>query len=555
MKIRLETIVLISFGLSGMAALVYEVVWTRLLVLIFGSTTYAVSTMLCAFLSGLAVGSYVLAKKMHRIKNAVSVYAFLEIGIGVYGLLFIFMLKFLQYPLFLSYSWFQNSFFLFSMAQFFIIFLAMLIPTTMMGATFPIVSKICVKQFEMLSRDIGIIYSINTLGAVVGAFLAGFVLIPLFGITITLIIAAVVNLCIGLLLINCSKFRPWSLMLLVTLFLVPFVNPQPLYTNVSLFPHATSPESFKQLSQLLSHSPVTFYREGSHATVTVFEYPKGIFSLNIDGRSDASTAPTDMRTQLLLGYLPLIFLPNASRVLNIGLGAGFTLAAIEKFNEVKEIDIVEIETGVIEAHEKVFSKYTGTVLNDARVNLVVNDARNFLRFTDKKYDVIIAEPSHPLTSSSANLFTREFFQTMKDHATESTVVVQWVPLYHLSPKEFMLVLKTFASVFNYTEVWLPVQGDAIIIGTQHPHALNFENVDRVFQNERIVQDMRMLGISSPRELISLRVLGNEEVQKLISQETQINTDDHPLLEFRTARSLQSLKDTTQFIMEKSAAQQ
>lgn len=236
------------------------------------------------------------------------------------------------------------------------------------------------------------------------------------------------------------------------------------------------------------------------------------------------------------------------------MGAGFTLAALEKVTEVKEIDVLEIEKAVIEAHEKVFSKYTGMVLDDARVNLVVNDARNFLQFTNKKYDVIIAEPSHPLTSSSANLFTREFFQTMKDHATESTVVVQWVSLYHLSPKEFVLVLKTFASVFNYTEVWLPIQGDAIIIATQHPPELNIGTVDKMFRNERIVQDMRMLGISSPRELISLRVLGNEEVKKLISQETQINTDDHPLLEFRTARSLQSLKDTTQFIMEKSAAQ-
>lgn len=205
MKINIKKLLLTGFFLSGMAALIYEVVWTRPLSLIFGSTVYAVSTMLAAFMGGLALGSFISSKYADKLKNPLYVFALLEIGIGIYGLVILWLFNILPYPYLWIWNNFNLSFGVFNFVQFLFSFLVLLIPTTLMGATWPVVNKAYIKHIDKIGKGTGTLYSVNSLGAIVGAWAAGFVLIPWLGIKGSSIFAAVINLTVGLLIFFISK--------------------------------------------------------------------------------------------------------------------------------------------------------------------------------------------------------------------------------------------------------------------------------------------------------------------------------------------------------------
>jgi spermidine synthase len=204
-RINLKKLLLLGFFFSGMAALIYEVVWTRPLSLIFGSTIYAVSTMLSAFMGGLALGSFISSKYADDLKNPLYTFALLEIGIGIYGLLMIWLFNLLPYPYLWVWNNFNLSFGVFSFVQFILVFLVLLIPTTLMGATWPVVNKAYIKHFEKLGKGTGTLYSVNSFGAIIGSWAAGFILIPWLGIKGSSIFAATINLIVGLTIFTLSK--------------------------------------------------------------------------------------------------------------------------------------------------------------------------------------------------------------------------------------------------------------------------------------------------------------------------------------------------------------
>ena len=200
-----KRILLFAFFLSGMAALIYEVVWTRPLSLIFGSTVYAVSTMLAAFMAGLALGSYILSKYADKLRNPLYVFALLEIGIGIYGLLIIGLFNVLPYPYLWIWNQFSPGFGVFVFMQFLLCFLVLMVPTTLMGATWPVVNKAYIKHIDNVGKGTGTLYSVNSFGAIIGAWSAGFLLIPLLGIKGSSMFAAASNLIVGVMIFWVSR--------------------------------------------------------------------------------------------------------------------------------------------------------------------------------------------------------------------------------------------------------------------------------------------------------------------------------------------------------------
>ena len=191
------SVVFICFFLSGISGLIYEVVWTRMLTYVFGGTTLAVSTVLTAFLGGLAFGSYAGGKFIDRFKKPLLAYGVLELAIGVYGLLvpIIFSDNFLA-PIWQTVvQMFQSVQFISYLVRFFISVILLAIPTFLMGATLPVLSRYLtnVRQ-EVTTFNVGALYTINTVGAVIGAFVSGFMFLPLVGVSATVYIAAFINL-------------------------------------------------------------------------------------------------------------------------------------------------------------------------------------------------------------------------------------------------------------------------------------------------------------------------------------------------------------------------
>src|SRR5262245_19515754 len=195
------------FFLSGATGLVYEVLWLRMLGLIFGHTVYAVTTVLTAFMAGLALGSFLFARHVHRIRNLILAYGLLEFGIGLYGARIPGLLWLASFVYLGFHRWLSFSYDAFSLVQFLVVFVLLLVPTTLMGGTLPILSQALVKTERGLPRAVGLLYAINTFGAVIGVTLAGYVLLPALGNRSTVAIAAIANVVVGVLAIVSASRR------------------------------------------------------------------------------------------------------------------------------------------------------------------------------------------------------------------------------------------------------------------------------------------------------------------------------------------------------------
>lgn len=191
-------IVALLFLFSGLSSLIYQVIWTRQLVFVFGSTGFASATVLSAFMGGLALGSYYAGKYCDRMKNPFLWYGLLEGLIGLWALLTPFLLQG-ALPLYKSFwSALHDNFLAFSLLRFFVVALILLPPTACMGATLPLLSRFVTSSLSIVGSRVGTLYSINTCGAVIGAVLAGFVLIPNMGLSSTTISAAGMNFVLAL---------------------------------------------------------------------------------------------------------------------------------------------------------------------------------------------------------------------------------------------------------------------------------------------------------------------------------------------------------------------
>ena len=199
MSFELRKLLLIAFVFSGIAALIYEVTWIRPLQFVFGSTTYTISIIFAAFMGGLALGSWIISKYVDGIKDLPKTYALFEIGIGLYGVLLLSIFNLLPGIYDNLYS-LHTNFYLFEIVQFLIVFLVLLIPTTLMGATFPVIIRFYTEQ--KIGKAIGEAYAANNLGAIIGSFAAGFILIPLIGVKGSIIFAGSINILIGSMIIS-----------------------------------------------------------------------------------------------------------------------------------------------------------------------------------------------------------------------------------------------------------------------------------------------------------------------------------------------------------------
>lgn len=195
-------VVLLCFFLSGATGLLYEVLWLRVLGLVFGHTVHAITTVLAAFMAGLTLGSFLFGRRAGRIQQPIRAYGFLEVGIGVYCALLPILLGFasgtfvwLQGPLGASYQ-------ALGLIQFVVVFMLLVVPTTLMGATLPILSEALVSHKAGVGRTVGTLYAVNTFGAVLGVLLAGYVLLPALGNRVTMAIAAAANVAVGILAIT-----------------------------------------------------------------------------------------------------------------------------------------------------------------------------------------------------------------------------------------------------------------------------------------------------------------------------------------------------------------
>ncbi|MEI7672042.1 MAG: fused MFS/spermidine synthase, partial [Deltaproteobacteria bacterium] len=247
--------ILFAFFLSGMATLIHEVAWVRPIGFVYDSTIFVVSAITASLMGGLALGSLLAGRFFNRLKRPMFVYAMMELGIGIYGILLIELVKFL--PAVNEHLLMVTSLLQYNTMIFGSVFLLLLIPTTLMGATFPTVVQAYLS--EKIGRGIGELYSANNIGAIIGSLLAGFILIPTLGIKGSILLAAVFNLSAALLVLNAFHRRELRLFAPIAgllFFVLAFISHYDVTTLFSQGPFGL----YKQ--EYLGEQKVVFYREG-----------------------------------------------------------------------------------------------------------------------------------------------------------------------------------------------------------------------------------------------------------------------------------------------------
>jgi spermidine synthase len=570
-------VVLASFALSGFIALSYEVIWSRILSLIIGSSVYAFSIMLATFLIGLALGASIFSRFVDRIKNQIVAFAFIEIGVGITSFAGAFLFNELPFAFVQLHSWFESSTIgVLLLARFLIAGAVMIAPTILLGALFPLVVKIISHSERFTGRSVGDAYSANTLGSILGSFASGFILIPALGLIGSLKLCVALNFVIATALFfiarkggstkalveskrtrntaaligGLPRFRfsqmaavVGSVLLVITVAFadIPW-NSDLMSSAVYRYAPSMSKFSRQDFANYIKdgQGETIYYKEGLTATVAVQKLGNDRV-LKVNGKPEASTAG-DMPTQVLIGALPLVLREHTDKVLLIGLGSGVTLGSIEQF-PIKRVTCVELEPAVVEASQY-FNDINNRPLEDERLEMISNDGRNFIYTTNEKFDVIVSEPSNPWVTGVANLFTLEYFKRGADRLTDDGVFSQWLQLYEMSPEDMKTLIATFKAAFPYVNIFRGAEGDLMLLGSKGEQKFDLSIINAHLSNVNVATELKRIQSDSVGDLLSRFYLGSEEVAA-ISAVAKINTDDNALIEFNAPRRVGTAEETVE----------
>ena len=515
-----------AIGISGFCALAYEVLWTRIMVFFLGSTTYAFATMLAAFLFGIALGSMVFSRWVDRIKHPIAVFGIVQLGIGLFAL--ILMPAFEE--LYGMSQAFQSTFGASRFWAFFSCFLVMCLPTFLMGASFPLVTKIYTGSARQLGRSIGNVYAVNTVGSILGAFCAGFILIPLLGIRPSIMLTVVLNTGIGcLLVLRSGRLTETGKSLLQGIGIgMPVLNAGLavvllLTVNQPLFLKSTIFKTQRPGDILID------YNEEVDATVTTLKDDEGVYRLYVDTNQAADASRWDSPSHRVIAHLPLLLHPRPKRALVVGFGMGLTSHSITQHGV--RVDAIELSSGVISAAQKHFTHINGDVFENPLFNYRLNDGRNHILMTKTKYDMISTGIIHPLVSAgSSNIYTADFYRLCRRILSEDGIMCQWVPLHRLPESHYKMIVRTFIEVFPHTTLWYKYTPDfVILIGTPEPLRIDYKNFTARAQIASIREGLAADDLDG-MSLLDSFMMGPEAVRQYAGPGS-IHTDNRPRLEF------------------------
>ena len=476
-----------------MTALIYEITWIRPLSLVFGTTLYSVTTIVASFILGLGVGSWIAGKYTDRLKNPLQYFGFTQIGIGVYAILL--LLIFPQLPEFYTqiYHLTVPNYELFLSLQVLFSILLLIVPTTLMGSTLPFLLKTYTNDLKTIGSKVGRLDGSNSFGAMIGVLVAGFFMISILGIQLTIIVTASINFVIGFgVLINEKRIRKAVIFPVIIIMIIVLVT-FPAYEVEVLNSAVYITKVFE-----MNDKDIFYYDESAYSSILV----EGT-SLKINGKIQCSADKKSVEGLTNLAYLPLVLysmnFEKPTSALNVGLGCGTTSYELGKMLPTTTI---EIDPSIVQASKLFY--------DDISHRLIIDDARNWLVRNNETFDIIVTEPSDPYINNSI-LFTKEYFKILEQSTTENGLVAQWIPVYELTNDDFYIMYNTFHSVFPFVYGYEMESGSdqqIVLIGSK-------VSLEKYYEN-----DLFIFNQSTIRE-----------------HHTELNTDDKPILEFRVSKHL------------------
>lgn len=538
----LAVLFFVAAGITGAASFIYEVGWIRMLSLVLGATTHSFELMLSAFITGLALGGLWIKRRIDTIRNPVSFAGWVQVVMGAMAILTV--------PLYVqTFDWMaallpglgrnDAGYTLFTAASH-VIALVVMVPTTFLaGMTLPLFTHVLMRGRQG-EQVIGKVYAANTLGAIVGVLFAVHVGLPLLGLKLLIGFGAALDILLGIALLYRSEERPalpralrGALVGGATLVLIAGLvdlDPRRLASGVYRYSRA----EFGPDAELL------FYKDGKTASISLVAYDTEV-ALATNGKPDASIQmnlslprTSDEITMIMAASLPLAYNPGARQVANIGLGSGLTTHTLLAYDAIENVDTIEIEAAMIEG-ARGFGARVDRAFTDPRSKIHLEDAKTFFSLQNRKYDVIIAEPSNPWVSGVASLFSEEFYRTVPNYLSEGGILVQWLQLYEFNNDLAFSVLKALSEHFTDYAIY-NTDNTNILIVAKASGTLNEPAFDRVLTGA-LGLEAAGVGLEGPADFLVRKTGSARIISSLLAQSPiPANSDYFPFLDLNAGKA-------------------
>ncbi|MBI3562550.1 MAG: fused MFS/spermidine synthase [Gammaproteobacteria bacterium] len=523
---------LIILACTGFVSIATQVGWTKYLAIFTGTTLYGFAAILTVFLSGIAVGSWVIKSRLEKIRAP---HVWMALGLVLLGLALVATRAgFSLLPqIYDAVNHYKTAALLQHLTKYSIVFALLFIPTFLLGALFPLNLKLYCGSLHAVRARIGKAYAINTVASIFGAIFAGFWFIPRYGTDHLLTLMAALILLLALIFLGRLQrmARRMALLASVSLALVaawqaPHLSYAALIASVN---YQWDPDAMN------SKKPKFLYlAEGKAGVISLVTYDDTIAKLQNNGLNESLIHMHDpnqaLLTETLLGLVPYMLHPAPKSAFVVGFGGGITTRALT-LTDLESIHVVELEPAVVEADRHV-SNGEIPALQDPRVRLDFNDARNTLLVEPTYYDLIVAQPSHPWLAGAANVFTRQFWALTKSRLNPDGVFGQWVNLFRMDATTLQSLFQAFYQVYPQGLSFANINtGDLILIGSKQPLSFDYARIARILEQPKIKATLSTHDIYTPADLLWYFALSRNEMLAAAGT-ARPNTDTNLLSEVR-----------------------
>jgi spermidine synthase len=537
--------VYLTIALSGLTALAAEVIWTRLLSLLFGATVYTFSLILAVFLVGLGVGSSVgavLARNSRQPRKLLGLCQLLLCGAFAWAA-YMLCSSLPYWPINPAIA--TAPFFTFQL-DLMRAFWVVLPGALLWGASFPLALAAVAVPGQDPGRLVGGLYAANTVGAIAGALGTSLLLVAAIGSQHTQRVMIVVSAFSGLLMLAPSAMRAPSGKLkskrMLAVVLVSAIGTTVLVRGIPAVPDILVAYG-RYTATWLDQVKVLYKGEGLNAFVAVSQTPNGVRNYHNAGKVQASSQPFDMSLQRVLGHLTHLIPKSPKRILVIGCGAGVTAGAVSIGPGVEHETIAEIEPLVPKSVDVWFKQFNYDVIRNPKVDVQIDDARHYLLTSKERFDGITSDPLDPWVKGAATLYTEEFFELAKQHLNPDGVVTLFVQLYESNKAAVKSEIATFFKAFPHGLIWGNTRGgggyDLVLTGQVGPTAINLDEMEAKLSSPayaQVAQSLREVGVKSAVDLFSTYAGQASDLRPWL-EDAQINHDRNLRLQYLAGMGL------------------
>ena len=536
----------VTIALSGACALGAEVVWTRLMGMLLGNTVYVFSIILAVFLIGLAIGSGVASLLLPRLRPRVALgWCQILLALGIAWTAYMIADSLPYWPIDPLQS--RSPWHMFQLDLVRCLW-AILPPTILWGASMPLACAAVAAHGQDSGQVVGGVYAANTFGAIIGALGVSLVLVPWIGTQNSQRLLLIVS-ALSALFVLIPHARSLRSMATAGWLAVSLIAAALLAWRLDPVPGALIAYG-RQILAFTPISEIVFTAEGRNSSVAIGRYNDGALEIDVNGHVEATNEPFDMKLQRLVGHLPAMLHPDPKSVLGIGFGAGVSAGTFTRYPGIQKITICEIEPLIPPISTRYFAKENYGVFRNPRTHMVYDDARHYLLTTTEKFDIIASDPLDVFVKGTAALYSKEYFESIKQHLNPGGMFTLYVPLYESDLRTVKSELATFFEAFPYATVWANTrdgQGyDMVFMGQAEPLKIDLDQIEQRLKGPGyapVAASLRDIGIFSAINLLSVYTGQRADLGRWV-QGAEINRDRDLRLQYLAGWGINSrMQDT------------